>query len=174
VRRPPDEEEEEQEEEPVRRRRPIARDDDEQEEDDYEERPRPKKKKGLKRKRALEKVRLPATIFQVLGGIGLAFSIMTFVSNLILRRIPMMGAGGGQPDQAMWIGQLIGGVIAILWYLAIFQAAGKMKNLESYRSSLVVSIVALFPCFCLFVALPFGIWSLVVINSPDVRPYFKS
>ena len=61
----------------------------------------------------------------------------------------------------------------ILYLVILILGSFKMKNLESYWISMLISILAVIPCTCCFVALPFGIWSLVVINSSDVKPYFK-
>ncbi len=56
----------------------------------------------------------------------------------------------------------------------ILMGALKMRKLESYGLCMAASIIALVPCVspCCCIGLPVGIWALVVISSPDVKPYF--
>jgi hypothetical protein len=50
----------------------------------------------------------------------------------------------------------------------------KMMRLQSYGIALATTILALIPCLspCCCLTLPIGIWALVVMHAPDVRPAF--
>lgn len=50
----------------------------------------------------------------------------------------------------------------------------KLKKLESFSLCVAAAVIALVPCIspCCCIGLPIGIWALVVMNKPDVRPYF--
>jgi len=51
----------------------------------------------------------------------------------------------------------------------------KMRRLESYGLAMTVSILAMIPCIspCCLLGLPFGIWSIVVLNQPHVKDAFR-
>jgi hypothetical protein len=51
----------------------------------------------------------------------------------------------------------------------------KLMRLESYGIALAACIVALVPCIspCCCIGLPIGIWALIVMHAPDVRPAFQ-
>jgi predicted Zn finger-like uncharacterized protein len=143
--------------------------------EDEDERPqRKKKKKGSKFNAAKQKVAAPGICLIVLGSIGVACALISVPTTLLNLQDRFLPPGAPARPQAEKIGNLIGALVMGIIYLVVLLGGIKMKNLESYRTSLIVSILCLFPCTCCFVAIPFGIWSLVVINSQNVRPYFKS
>ncbi|PTL79393.1 hypothetical protein [Vitiosangium sp. GDMCC 1.1324] len=52
----------------------------------------------------------------------------------------------------------------------------KMKTLTNYRLAMAGAIAALVPCFigcCCVMGLPVGIWSVVVLNKPEVKSAFR-
>ena len=52
----------------------------------------------------------------------------------------------------------------------------QMFRLKNHRLAQVASIVAMIPCIspCCVLSLPFGLWSILVLNKTDVRRAFKS
>jgi hypothetical protein len=49
-----------------------------------------------------------------------------------------------------------------------------MKQLKNYGLAMTGSIIAMLPCsVCCLLGLPFGIWSLVVLNNPEVKEAFR-
>jgi hypothetical protein len=58
----------------------------------------------------------------------------------------------------------------------IFLGGLKMSHMQNYRMAVASSILALVPGVSPFLLLgiPFGIWSLVVLNNPEVRNAFRS
>jgi predicted Zn finger-like uncharacterized protein len=169
---------------PEPKKKPLRKmsDDDESDEDEADEgeERRPKKNKRRHNAEALKKVSTPATGLQVTAILtiiaGLIFLPLTFSSSLQQRIIPKV-ANQQPPEGASTTAKVWNGIsffISLLIQIAIIRGAGKMKRLESYRESLITSILCCLPvCTCCFTGVPFAIWSLVVINSPDVRPFFK-
>jgi len=156
-------------------------DDTDEDESDEEKEKRAKKRKRRHNADALNKVSAPATWLQVTACLGILLGIIsvvvTFVPPVrdrIYAQVPAVQAQMQNMSTGMKVFQ---GVQHAIWFLAqliIFIGASKMKRLESYGMSLFASIVALVPLLaCCFVGLPVGIWSLVVINSSEVKPYFK-
>jgi len=175
-------EDEDDDEEPVRTRRSSSDQDEEDEEEDQDdEEPQPKKKKNAKRvrrNRAMDRIWAPAVGLQVTAGLGIAAVVLNLVFIIIgltMARAPQ--AAGQQfvgPNPGVLVGQGVGTLISLLIQVAVLNGASKMKRLESFREATILSILCMLPCTCCFLGLPFGIWSLVVINSSDVRPYFKA
>jgi hypothetical protein len=65
-------------------------------------------------------------------------------------------------------------LVGIVIYAAMLFGAMRMKALESYGFAVVASILALLPCCpCCFLALPVGIWSVIVLVDDNVRAAFR-
>jgi len=65
-------------------------------------------------------------------------------------------------------------VLAVLFGVLIVLGALKMKNLQSYGLVMTACILSMVPCSgCCLVSLPMGIWSLVVLNNAEVKPFFR-
>jgi hypothetical protein len=77
-----------------------------------------------------------------------------------------------EPEDA--IINLLSLVAGMIWGGLITFGAVKMKKLTSFRLAMMASIVAMLPCnSCCVLGLPFGIWSLVVLNRPEVKAAFR-
>ena len=176
---------EEDEDEPVRKKRRSDdddSDDEEEEEDDEEEteeqrRIKKRKAKKVKRSRALDKVWGPAIGMQITGVIG----ILSVLANVAFTVIGLTQVQARQNQQIP--ATAMGGILAVYGcvyqfaffvQIAVLLAASRLKRLESFREATVLSILCFLPCTFCFVGLPVGIWALVVINSSDVRPHFKT
>jgi hypothetical protein len=173
---PPEEEEEEtetdDEEVRPRRRRPVE----EEEEEDPEEDERRRRKRRL-RSRARSAVAGPAIALLVVGGLSLALNVVELI--LIIAGVNVLGGEGGplgapQDAQAYKFGRVGGVIFGICWSGIILSAGFKMKNLQGYGYAKAGSILAMLPCYaCCLLGLPFGIWSLVVLNKPEVKKAFR-
>jgi len=125
---------------------------------------------------ASEKVKIPAILLMVAGGIGIAAHILGLVMNLLGVGL---GAAQGADDGAMAIAQGVGGIIGVVIGLAcdgvVIAGAMNMMKLQNWGLSLAASIIALLPCIscgCLL-GLPIGIWSLVILNDAQVKASFR-
>jgi hypothetical protein len=74
----------------------------------------------------------------------------------------------GLPLMLAFIGSFVIGVLMIIGAL-------KMMRLESHRWAMTVSILALLPCSPAgVIGLVAGIWSLIVLNRPNVVAAFEA
>jgi hypothetical protein len=127
---------------------------------------------------AAEMVKLPATLLMVAGGIGIAMQLLAVVINIagIGMGAAAEGAGDQQPLMiAQGVGGIVGGIIGLAFSGVVIFGALKMKQLQSYPMALTSSILAMLPCIscgCLL-GLPVGIWSLVILNKPEVKSAFR-
>jgi len=70
------------------------------------------------------------------------------------------------------------GIVSDLFGLAmsvlILMGALKMKSLRSYEFSITAAILSMVPCVtpCCFIGLPFGIWALIILRTPEVKSHF--
>ncbi|MCA9122111.1 MAG: hypothetical protein H6822_31885 [Planctomycetaceae bacterium] len=127
---------------------------------------------------ASELVNMPATLLLVAGGLGIAAHLLGIVLNVL--GVGMGAAQGeGGADQtvmmAQGIGAIVGAAIGLGFDALVIVGALKMKKLESYGLAMAASIMAMLPCIscgCLL-GLPIGIWSLVVLNKPEVKSAFR-
>jgi len=131
---------------------------------------------GMGPGQASEKVKIPAILLMVAGGIGIAMHILGLVMNLLGVGL---GAAQGGDDGGMAIAQGVGGVIGVVIGLAcdgVVIAGGlNMMKLQNWGLALAASIIALLPCIscgCLL-GLPIGIWSLVILNDAQVKASFR-
>jgi len=72
------------------------------------------------------------------------------------------------------IGRIAGLLTGICWGCFMVFGGISMKMLTSFRTAMVVSIAVMIPCTpgCVL-GLPLGIWSLVVLNRPEVKSAFN-
>lgn len=132
---------------------------------------------------AREKVNLPAILLMVAGGIGIALCLLGIVQALSGSNEAQLEAIMSNPDIPEGIKSFAGatskgGIFTNLLGLGlngfIIFGALKMKNLENFGLAMAASIVALIPCFgtCCCIGIPVGIWSLIVLNKPEVKAAF--
>jgi predicted Zn finger-like uncharacterized protein len=159
--------------------RPLRRDRWEDDEDAYHDTPRYGRRiRNGGHQFALDAVSGPATALQVVGWIGVALSSLSLCLNLVGAMAQMPAGPNKQPNQveavANGVSGIIGAVVGIVFAVIILIGAGKMKRLENYGFAMASSIIAMLPCTaCCILGLPFGIWSLVVLNKPEVKDSFR-
>lgn len=133
---------------------------------------------------ARDQVSTPAILLMVVGGLTVAAALFGVVQNL-------MGTNAAQMDQLMSNPQLPqgfksimggmtkGGIFLNLLELGLGAVTAfgglKMKNLENYGLAMAASIIAVIPCIgsCCCLGIPVGIWSLIVLNKPEVKAGFR-
>ncbi|HKI69403.1 MAG TPA: hypothetical protein VKA67_07440, partial [Verrucomicrobiae bacterium] len=71
---------------------------------------------------------------------------------------------------------IVGDLFTLVMAGLILMGALKMKSLRSYEFSITAAILCMVPCVtpcCGWIfGLPFGIWALVVLRSPEVKSSF--
>jgi hypothetical protein len=58
--------------------------------------------------------------------------------------------------------------------LSILMAGLQLRRLRNYRNVFLCSVISLLPCTTCFWGLPFGVWALLVLRDPAVKPAFES
>ncbi len=125
-----------------------------------------------------EKVKLPAIFLMVVAGLSILWNILSLVLNLAGVGMGGFAPGGSQQDRIiqMFSGG-IGMVFALLGLLVnsvVIFGAMKMKALTGYTLAMTAAILAIVPCSCCCLNIPFGIWSLVVLLDSNVKAAFRS
>lgn len=126
-------------------------------------------------------VQAPAILLIVLGALALigGLGALLGLTGGLLRGLANAPEFPAEARDALlqatgrsWLGvpNLVIGVLMLLGGL-------KMKELRSYGLALTGSIVALIPCLgingCCCIAIPVGVWSLVVLMKPEVKGAFR-
>jgi hypothetical protein len=133
---------------------------------------------------AREQVSVPAILLMVLGGLTIASALFGMVQYL-------MGSNTAQMEEILNNPQIpegmksvlaasnklgiVGSLLQLILGGVTFFGGLKMKNLESYGLSMAASIIVIIPLFgscCCCIGIPIGIWSLVVLNKPEVKSSF--
>jgi hypothetical protein len=133
---------------------------------------------------AREQVSVPAILLMVLGGLTVAAALLGVVQYL-------MGSNTAQMEQLLNNPQIpqgmksflaasnklgiFGSLLQIILGGVTFFGGLKMKNLESYGLAMAASIIVIIPLFgscCCCIGIPIGIWSLIVLNKPEVKSSF--
>ncbi len=146
---------------------------------------------------ARKKILGPAIALIVVGVLTIIYALYAGLSAaLVLAGMnPMAAAQEAQFDQMAQSGQsaeqiemlrqfstlmagpggLVIAVLALFCGAIILLGAIRMKNLQSRGLAMTSAILGIIPCTsaCCLLGMPFGIWGLVVMNDPSVRPYFK-
>jgi hypothetical protein len=134
------------------------------------------------RAQAQQAVSTPAILLMVTGGLGLVLALLGVVQAAL--------GGGGVPPEMLddpqfeqlrpWLERaqsfgIFGNLITLALSGVTFFGGLKMKNLENYGLAMAASIIAILPCFgpCCCIGIPVGIWSLVVLNKPEVKSAFR-
>ncbi|MFL5342153.1 MAG: hypothetical protein ACJ8F7_18560 [Gemmataceae bacterium] len=186
------------EREPVPRPIPHLAPDFEDEEDDddaeFDERYRGRRREW-RRKRVIERsrsrVRAPAIglmvaggfcLLSALGAVGLAAFFFIQMSKLGAAPPGPGGFGMFQIQVGMY---LVGAVMMTVFGALILFGANKMRKLQGWGMALaacILAVVASFGSCCVVsvfglvnigIALPFGIWGMIVLNDADVKSAFN-
>ena len=134
------------------------------------------KKKSTRKQR--EKVKGPAITLMVvsslsilasIGGLFAGLAAATAIANDTAYREKMIAL---EQDPAALPRTLrtiyvTSAIFAVALNAFLIYAALSMKNLQSYGMAMTAGILSLLSCF------PIGIWTIVVLNAPDVREAFR-
>lgn len=153
--------------------RPRYRDED----DEDDERPRRRRRS---RSSAFEAVSAPAICLIVLGSLGLLYGFGNLALNLAGINKQQMAAlqnqNQNQPgfNAGLQIGYVIGMILPFVWGAVVLLAGINLKRLKMLPSVWVGTIFSMLPCSpCCLLGIPFGIWTITVLNRPDVKRAFE-
>lgn len=152
----------------------YGRYDEDDEYDDYDDRP-----KKSSRRRAREKVNLPAIFLMIIGGLGIAMAILDAgvrISGLNQGPnpfVPAQKANDPAVKAGEQIGNILGPLVRLAWGIVVLSGGIQMRALKNRGFVMFSCILAMVCCNeCCLLGIPFGIWGLVVINDESVKKYF--
>ncbi len=125
----------------------------------------------------------PAIGMIVAAGLDAAFAVFLLLANIIVgltlnHAFHMPRTSFGTEETETLLSAVFGLLIPILALIidgVIIYGAFRMKKTASYSWALAAAILSLIPCLsspCFVLGIPFGIWALMVLLDPEVRPLF--
>lgn len=125
-----------------------------------------------------EKVKGPATALMIIAIIGIVFQLLGMILNLAGAGMGAASAGDSAEGMGMMMQGAMGVMINIISIIGggfIVFGSMKMKALDNYAIAMAASIIAMIPCLssCCILGIPIGIWSIVVLQDPDVKAAFE-
>jgi hypothetical protein len=134
---------------------------------------------------AASAVKGPGISLLVIAVLAILFALLNGAYGLIFNNALQAQAmqannqqfGAQPPPPGFMAGFYVGyyGVIiaGLLWSSLVIAGAISMLRLRLYGLAMTGSIAAMLPCTpCCLLGLPFGIWSLVVLNRAEVKDAF--
>ncbi len=129
-----------------------------------------------------EQLKPPAIGLIVTGALNGAFGLLALLSSILQMVSPNQGpkADGSEAFQA---GYLVGRGLSLLAALLSVVAApviitGALKmmkgqNLSRVRLAAILAMIPMTSC-CFLIGAPIGLWTLIVLNRPEVKAFFES
>ncbi|WP_223643108.1 hypothetical protein [Corallococcus sp. EGB] len=135
------------------------------------------------RAKAAQELSVPAILMMVMAGLTFLYSLVSLVTPTNSAQLETVLSNPDIPQQAKdamtWFVSPLGRVALtvpglVLNALVAF-GGWKMKNLQSYGLSMTAAIICCIPCCgpCMCLSLVPGIWSLIVLNKPEVKAAFR-
>ena len=139
-------------------------------------RPRRSRRRGY-RPDAASRLNTPATLLAVFAGLQcICHVVVAFVLLLAAledNKPRAGGRGGGGPDAEVVVLFVFLFAIAFTKDAVVFLGIREMFRRRRYRVAIAGASAALFPDIGWLIALIFAVWSLVVLNDPDVKDAFR-
>lgn len=131
------------------------------------------------RTEALSKVGICAIFLYIVAGISIPLHLLNAVVTIV-DRDEVGGAGFQAPaNEAERAGRLVGALGASVAMIAmntiVIVGAYNLHYLKKRWMALTAAIICCIPCCspCVILGIPFGIWALVLLNSPEIKPHFE-
>jgi predicted RNA-binding Zn-ribbon protein involved in translation (DUF1610 family) len=133
-----------------------------------------RRRRGSRYEEARGRVQGPAIALMIIAGLALAISVL---------RMILVATGAIGPRNLQQFGPMVPMGFLLLIYvvqgiasLVIVLGAWQMRGLRSYGLAMTGSILAVIPLLtdvCCLLSMPFGIWSIVVLNDDNVKNAFR-
>lgn len=160
--------------------RPRYRDEDDGDDDEIDRRRRRRRRHAA----AEEAVSAPAIGLMVVGALVLLYGIAVLAINMLdfnNQKAFAQNRFGGNRNQnnagfqvGFQIGYVAATILPVISGLGMITAGINLKRLKMQWTVWFGSIIAMLPCsICCLLGLPFGIWTITVLNRPDVKRAFE-
>jgi len=128
---------------------------------------------------ALAKVKGPAICLIIYACLIGATALLTLLGVMTNAGMPDMS--NMDPEVAEMVKKMQGPLQLVIVFLTlavaavIFLGALQMLKLKNYGLAIAASVCAFLPCACpcCFIGIGFGIWSLMVLNRPEIKEQFN-
>jgi hypothetical protein len=121
----------------------------------------------------------PAIFMYIICGMSICYGVFNTVANALGLQGDLPNFGGPQDEAAQKIGQVIGAAMVFLFIfrdLFLIYAFSRMHVAKSYGIAYAGAVISVIPCLgspCCALGIPFGIWSLVILNDPAIKAAFR-
>ncbi|MBN8469194.1 hypothetical protein JYJ95_22040 [Corallococcus exiguus] len=134
------------------------------------------------RAKAAQDLSVPAILMMVMAGLTFLYSLVSMVTPTDSSQLEDFFNNPDMPQQwkdaVTWMLSPMGRIVLTVPGLVLNGLVGfgawKMKNLQSYGWAMTAAILCCIPCCgpCSCLSLVPGIWSLILLNRPDVKAAF--
>ncbi len=135
------------------------------------------------RAKAAQDLAVPAILMMVMAGFTLLYSLVSLAAPIDPEKYTHLYSDPSLPpqwrDAVMWMlspgGRIVSTVPGLVINGLVAFGGWKMKNLQSYGLSMTAAILCCIPCCgpCMCLSLVPGIWSVILLNRPDVKAAFR-
>lgn len=135
------------------------------------------------RAKAAQDLSVPAILMLVLAGLSFLYGLVSMLTPVDTEKLAPYFNNPNLPQQwkdaITWmltpLGRILTTVPGLVFNGLVAFGAWKMKNLQSYGWAMAAAILCCIPCCgpCSCLSLVPGIWSLIVLNRPDVKAAFR-
>lgn len=135
--------------------------------------------------RAADLVRLPAQLMVIMAGLGMVLVLVMLAARGAMLEwalnggLPLDPGSRSQLEQLRNAGIGVTDILQALFGVAVngmvIFGALKMQRLEDWGLAVTAAVLTLLPCAgcCCLIGLPIGVWSLLVLNKPEVKSAFR-
>lgn len=134
----------------------------------------------ISRADALSRTKICAIFLFVITGFSVVHHMFVGISTLVVLitdPAAMQGMNGPQGAEQMGqvVGGLAGGSIGIVMDILVIVGAYNLMKLKKFSMAMTGAVIACIPCCgpCFVLGIPFGIWALVLLNNPEIKPHFE-
>ena len=134
-----------------------------------------------------QRVKAPALGLLIFGALSVLMQLVGFVMQMFgkgfMQQFIDSASQSGQTLPSVFTGFGVGmqvglGLVNLALSAFVCWGAVQMMKLRSHGLAQSVSVLPMVPCcvggLCCIIGMPIGIWSLVVLNRPDVRSAFQA
>lgn len=132
------------------------------------------------RDQALAHVRGPAICLMIYGGLMGLLGILSLIGVATGKMTGTADFSGVDPQMAEMMkklqgpSQMVGVFLNFIVAVVVFFGGLRMLSLKSYGLAIAAAVCACLPCGCpcCFLGIGVGVWSLVILNKPEVKDQF--
>ncbi|HAB15360.1 MAG TPA: DUF4339 domain-containing protein [Verrucomicrobiota bacterium] len=137
--------------------------------------------------RAAGMVKAPAIALLLIGIVGILLSVAgLFTRSRMTEAFIQFAQNSGaafppevmdqlqaERDRGLGVRDFLNLGMGVILYGVLIVGALSMQRLENWGLALAAAIIAMLPCTCCCLGIPFGIWAAIVLNRREVKSAFR-